>query len=330
MGMNYKNVVILLAGFFLLSCGKLDKSEKAQADSERKIIESGELNAIDVRAFVLQRYGPYWYKMKIIGMRKHGEEVEKGDSVIQIDPAEIRKFIVERETELETQKATIAKLLIDQSNQKEQLEANLEGDLAALELKKLEIIATRFESEKTKKIKDLELKQAELGVKKSKRKIELNRIVARSEMNVQKIREKQMMTDLRNARNIIPQLTIKSPIKGIFQVGVNDNNGQQIRIGDEIYVGNMMGSVPSLKWMKVNTTVSENDFLHIKMGQKVKVRLDALPKVAFDAKVVHIGKLCRLKDDNSRQKVFDVELNMLTSDERLKPGMTVSCEYSEK
>jgi multidrug resistance efflux pump len=268
--------------------------------------------------------------MKIIGMLKHGEEVEIGDSVIQLDPTEIRKFIVERETELETHKATIAKLIIDQSNQREQLEANLEGELAALELKKLEIIATRFESEKVKKIKDLELKQAELGVKRSKRKIELNRIVARSEMNVQRIREKQMVVDLKNARNIIPALTIRTPIKGIFQVANNDNNGQPIRIGDEIYSGNMMGSVPSLKWMKVITTVSENDFLYIKMGQKVKVRLDALPKVVFNAEVVHIGKLCRLKDDKSRQKVFDVELNMLTSDERLKPGMTVSCEYIEK
>jgi HlyD family secretion protein len=30
---------------------------------------------------------------------------------------------------------------------------------------------------------------------------------------------------------------------------------------------------------------------------------------------------------NSRQKVFDVEVNVLKSDARLKPGMTVSCEF---
>lgn len=329
--MKFKVIVLIVAGIFLLSCGKLEKSDKIQSETTgRKIIETGELSAIDVRAFVLQRYGQNWYKMKIIGMLKHGEIVEKGDSVIQLDPTEIKKYIVDRETELETQKATIAKLLIDQSNQKEQLEANLESELAVFELKKLEIIATRFESDKVKQIKNLELKQAELNIKKHKRKIELNRIVARSELNVQKIREKQMLTDLKNARSILPKLTIKSPIKGIFQVGINDNNGQSIKIGDEIYVGNMLGSVPSLKWMQVNTIVSENDFLHVKLGQKVKVRLDALPKVVFNGEVSHVGKLCRLKDEKSKQKVFDVEVKMLASDERLKPGMTVSCEYIEK
>ncbi|MBV5343024.1 hypothetical protein JZU68_05250, partial [bacterium] len=72
------------------------------------------------------------------------------------------------------------------------------------------------------------------------------------------------------------------------------------------------------------------DFLHVKLGQKVKVRLDALPKVVFNGEVSHVGKLCRLKDEKSKQKVFDVEVKMLVSDERLKPGMTVSCEYIEK
>lgn len=327
--MKFKtNNILLFACLFLLSCGKLGKSDDGKTDaSVVKIIETGELNAIDVRAFVLQRYGAYWYRMKIIGMLKHGEIVKKGDSVIQLDPAEIGKFIVERETQYENQKATIAKLIIDQNNQKEQLESILESELATFELKKLEIASTRFESDRVKKIKSLEMKQAELNIKKNKRKIELNNIAAKSEMNVQKIREKQIVVELKNARSILPALTIRAPIDGIFQVASNERNGQQIRIGDELYVGNMMGSVPSLKWMKVNTTVSENDYKHIKLGQKVKVRLDALPKVVFNAEVIHVGKLCHLKDEKSRQKVFDVELKMLKSDQRLKPGMTVSCEY---
>jgi hypothetical protein len=55
--------------------------------------------------------------------------------------------------------------------------------------------------------------------------------------------------------------------------------------------------------------------------------LDALPKVAFEGEVIYIGKLCRPKERNSRQKVFDVEVKILKPDDRLKPGMTVSCEF---
>ena len=100
-----------------------------------------------------------------------------------------------------------------------------------------------------------------------------------------------------------------------------------IKLGDDIYQGSNMGNVPNLTWMKANTTVGETDFMKIRMGQKVLVRLDALPKVKFNGEVIFIGKLCHLKDNKSRQKVFDIEVKILKSDERLKPGMTVSCEF---
>ena len=326
-----KSLLFLTAIVFFVACGDSGNNENSATDNKgRKIVETGELNAIDVRAFVLQRYGQYWYRMKIIGLLKQGENVEKGDSVIQLDASEIKKYIVDRETELETQRAAISKLLVDQSNQRSQLESNLKNELAGFDLKKLELQATRFESDKTQKIKQLEFKQAEINIKKVQRQVELNQIVARNEMLVQRIREKQLLTELKSARDILPTLTIRTPIKGIFQVGQNNRNGQTLKIGDEIYIGNMMGSVPDLTWMKVNTCVNENDFLRVKVGQKVKVRLDALPKVVFDGEISYVGKLCHLKDEKSKQKVFDVEVKMLKSDERLKPGMTVSCEYVEK
>lgn len=326
-----KSLLFLATIMFFVACGDSGKNENSATDNKgRKIVETGELNAIDVRAFVLQRYGQYWYRMKIIGLLKQGENVEKGDSVIQLDATEIKKYIVDGETELETQRAAISKLLVDQSNQRSQLESNLKNELAGFDLKKLELQATRFESDKMQKIKQLEFKQAEINIKKVQRQVELNQIVARNEMLVQRIREKQIVTELKSARDILPTLTIRTPIKGIFQVGQNSSNGLTLKIGDEIYTGNVMGSVPDLTWMKVNTCVNENDFLRVQVGQKVKVRLDALPKVVFDGEISYVGKLCHLKDEKSKQKVFDVEVKMLKSDERLKPGMTVSCEFVEK
>ena len=60
----------------------------------------------------------------------------------------------------------------------------------------------------------------------------------------------------------------------------------------------------------------------------VEETLDALPEVPFEGYVSSIGLFCHPKDPNNpRHKVFDVEVRLLVSDERLKPGMTVSCEY---
>jgi multidrug resistance efflux pump len=159
------------------------------------------------------------------------------------------------------------------------------------------------------------------------RQLNLNKIKENSDLKIQKIRISRLKDEIKSAYDILPQLTIRTPIDGIFQVGDNQRTGQMLKVGDEIYVGNNMGNVPALKWMKVNTTISENDFMKIAVGQKVTVRLDALPKVEFEGEIMYVGKLCRLKENKSKQKVFDVEVKILTSDERLKPGMTVSCEY---
>ncbi len=329
--MRNKIIFILLFGclfFGFSSCNK-DNKTSTEEDSAygKRIIETGELAAVDVRAFILQRYGNYWYRMKIIGLLDQGTKVKEGDSIIQLDPTEIKKYIVDVESNLESQKAVIAKLLVDQSNRRSELQSNLKSEQASFDLKKLELESFRFESDKARKMKQLEFKQAEISIKKVKRQVDLYEIIARNDLKVQRVREKQLVTQLNDARKILPALTIRTPIDGIFQVGRNNRNGQTLKIGDEIYIGNMMGNVPDLKWMKVFTCVNERDFMKIKNGQKVDVRLDALPKVAFKGEISYIGKLCHLKDEKSKQKVFDVEVKMLVSDERLKPGMTVSCEY---
>jgi multidrug efflux pump subunit AcrA (membrane-fusion protein) len=327
---NLFNIVVLLyALFFVVSCSLNTKKDgKSVADhSGRKIIETGDLSAIDTRSFVLPRFGNYWYQMKIIGILKHGSIVKAGDSIIRLDPSEIKKFIIDKESDLETQVAVIQKLKVTQENRQQELNSNLRNEIASFDLTKLELESSRFESERIRKIKGLEFKQAEITLAKTKRLAVLNKKIAFNELKIELIKEKQLKDAIKEAYAMLPNLTIRTPISGIFQIGINRRNGEMIKLGDDIYQGSNMGNVPNLTWMKANTTISENDFIRIRMGQKAVVRLDAMPKVSFKGEVIFIGKLCHLKDDKSRQKVFDVEIKILTSDERLKPGMTVSCEF---
>lgn len=326
---------VLLALSFLLAFSACKNSSDTSDDtsmskSGQKIVETGELAAIDMRSFTLQRFGGYWFDMKIIGLLKHGTAVKAGDSIIQLDPTEIKKYIVERESQLEAQLATISKLKVNLDNKIQELNSKLSSENASFALSKLELQSASFESARNRKIKELEFEQAKISLARVKRQIQLNKTVDACEMRILQIQAKQLKDEVKNAYSILPSLTVRTPISGIFQVGTNRRNGETLKIGDEVYPGQNMGNVPDLTWMKVNTTISENDFMKIGLGQKVVVRLDALPKVNFGGEVSFISKLCRLKDDKSRKKVFDVEVKILKIDERLKPGMTVSCEFTQK
>jgi len=84
--------------------------------------------------------------------------------------------------------------------------------------------------------------------------------------------------------------------------------------------------LPDLRQMRVETTVNETDVSKVRIGQKVIVRLDAFPKIAFEGEVTSVSHICRKKDKDSKLMVFDVNVLLDKSDPILRPGMTVSCE----
>jgi multidrug efflux pump subunit AcrA (membrane-fusion protein) len=312
-----------------VACGSGENEEAKRAAEGKNIVETGELDAINTRSFVLTRFGRYWYEMRIIGILEHGAIVNAGDSIIQLDPTEVKRFIIERESSLETERANLEKLRVDHSNRINDLTSSIKNETSSFNLKRIELESSRFETERLRRIKELEFEQAKITLRKEEKRLELTRIIIENQLKIQEIRVAQVETEIQNAYQILPLLTLRSSVAGVFQIARNWRTGTLVKVGDNIYTGNHLANVPELAWMKVNTYVNENDFLKIRTGQKVTVRLDALPEIVFDGEVSYIGKLCHLRDNNkkSRQKVFDVEVRMLKSDLRLKPGMTVSCEY---
>lgn len=329
--MKWYNKHIGYFAFLLLlatSCSSNDDEDRGTKKQRGEaIIETGEVAAVNYKSFPLARFGRQFWEMKLIGLLEHGAIVQEGDSVIQLDPTDVNKMIVDQEANLETELATLQTLKINQENQISAIESNVKTEMASFNLKKIELESTRFEAEKTKRIKQLEFQQAEIRLQKEKSKRELNKIIMKNELHIQEVRVAQVQNQIKSAYDILPKLTVRTEISGVFQVGRSWRNGLALKVGDAVYPGQTMGSVPELKWMKIETHVGETDFLKIHVGQKVAVRLDAMPDVVFDGEVAYIGKLCKKKEETSREKIFDVEVTMLSIDPRLKPGMTVSCEY---
>jgi multidrug resistance efflux pump len=312
----------------IISCSNRgNKGDTSLTGKSESVFETGELVAVNSKLLMLPQYGRYWWEMRVIGLLEHGAIVNKGDSIIQLDPSDVKKYIIDRESNLETEIASLEKLVVNNENKINELESQIESETAAFNLKTIEVESSRFESERYREIKTLEYEQAQIGLNKVKKKLELNKIIIKNDEKIQHLKIQQIRNEIENGYSILPQLTIRTPISGVFQIARNYRTGSLVKIGDNIYVGSNLANVPELTWMKVNTVINETDFLKLEVGQQVRVRLDALSNIVFDGEIAYIGKLCRKKDENSKQKVFDVEVKMLKSDERLKPGMTVSCEF---
>jgi HlyD family secretion protein len=76
--------------------------------------------------------------------------------------------------------------------------------------------------------------------------------------------------------------------------------------------------------MVVEATVSEVDASLVDSGLTAAVSLDAFPDETYQGLVIEKGTLARRKEPGSKINVFDVEIDILDKDDKLKPGMSAS------
>ncbi len=266
----------------------------------------------------------YGYQFKIVGLIENGKNVQKGDSVVSLDPSSIYKFILDREAMLENEIAASKKQKVEMENKIQELNAQLKSEQAAFDLKELELERIKFETENKRKIKELEFQQATIRLNKIKRNLELRPKLDTYDRKIQEIKIIQREAEIINAKETLNQMVIHSPQDGLFVVKSNMFTGQFTRLGDNIYIGSLIASIPDIRKMKVNTYVNETDIRKVSPGMKAIVRLDALPAVPFNGIVTRISKICTARET---EKVFDIVVEIPETDLRLKPGMTVSSEF---
>ena len=291
----------------------------------QSVIETGELQAVNSSTLTMPKINYiYGYNFKIVGLAEHGKNVHKGDPVIKVDPSSVQKYIIEKGESLENEIASANKLKAQITNNLQDLKAQLRNEQASYDIKKLEMESSAFESAGIRKVIELEFRQAQIKLDKIKRNLELRPKLDSLDYHIQQIKVIQKENELKAAQETLAKMTVCSPLDGIFVIEVNWRTGQPIKVGDDVYLGNPVAKIPDIRTMKVNGIVLENDISKIKTGQNVIVRLDALPSVPFHGKISNIGKVCIEQDD---KKVFLADVLISETDLRLKPGMTVSCEY---
>ncbi|MCX6334299.1 MAG: efflux RND transporter periplasmic adaptor subunit, partial [Bacteroidia bacterium] len=291
----------------------------------QSVIETGELQAVNSSTLMMPRINSiYGYNFKIVGLAEHGKNVHKGDTVIRVDPSSVQKYIIEKRESLENEIASANKLNVLIINNMQDLRSQLRNEQASFNIKKLQKESSNFESEGIRRIIELEFKQSQIRLDKINRALALKPKLDSLDYRIQQIKVKQKENEVNAAQETLEKMIVCSPLDGIFVIEENRRTGQQIKVGDEVYLSYPVATIPDIRTMKVNGYILENDISKIKPGLDVIVRLDALPSVPFHGRINNIGMVCIPQDE---KKVFLTEVLVSETDLRLKPGMTVSCEY---
>ncbi len=144
-------------------------------------------------------------------------------------------------------------------------------------------------------------------------------------LKVQNDQLKERQTDLEN-------MTMKAPCPGIVVYG-NPHEPwyrERIKVGQSVYGGMTLLTIPDLRIMQVKVQVHEADISKLKTGLVAGVTADSYPGLQLEGEVTKIATVANGNNEwggsSAEVKKFDVEVTLKSPGVPLRPGISAKVE----
>lgn len=322
-------LLVLAAIYFFWQRGSTEEAnlyaKVKKGDFEIVINTSGELfakNSVDIRGPDGLRAAQIW-NVKIASIIPEGTNVKKGDVIASLDRSELSGKIKDKQAELDKAVSKFTQTKLDTTLELRELRDKLVNMRYDMQQKRIELDQSQYEPPATIQKAKIELEKAERAYNQAVKNYELqkNKAIAKMQEAAAELEQVQRSVDF--MQELIEQFTITAPEDGMM-IYQRDWNGQKKREGSSISAWNpVVATLPDMSVMVSRTYVSEVDIRKVKVGQSVKIGLDAFPEKTYRGKVVEVANVGEQRP-NSDAKVFLVDIEVKERDSTLLPSMTTS------
>lgn len=261
--------------------------------------------------------------LQIVDMAEEGTMVEKGDFLFQLDTSEAQQKVDEEKDKLENARAQLESEKASIASNMASLESALKSQEYSFEQSQLRLKMMEFEAEAKRQETELSLKKAEVNLKQAKQKIESQEIIDLATLKRAQLNVRQAEAELKEAEDALSKLSITAPIGGlvVYKEIWSGGSMKKVQVGDSPWWGMAVIGIPDLSVMMAKLTVNEVDISKIEKGQNGIVTVDALEGATFYGKITRVATLAR-RDRATNAKVFDIEVQLDSTNGQLRPGMT--------
>ncbi|MCC5835431.1 MAG: efflux RND transporter periplasmic adaptor subunit [Opitutales bacterium] len=227
---------------------------------------------------------------------RDGSRIQRGDLILAVNPDTLEAQVNQQRAGLAAARSSSAQ------NRAEMLKAEL--DLRRTE----ELFERGFTSQE-----QLDQARTMLDVRRASYESSLHQI------------ERQEM-QLKEAQDLLGKARTYSPIDGTV-VRVNAEVGDRV-VGTGQYEGTHVATVANLDSMEVRIDVSESDIVHVQVGQRATIEVDALPNRVFSGTVSEISHSAANEASRSQEELttFSVKVQFDDPSPQIRPGMTATAE----
>jgi multidrug efflux pump subunit AcrA (membrane-fusion protein) len=194
---------------------------------------------------------------------------------------------------------------------------------AQLEMLKNEMLP-KIQAEKN----TLALEEARARFKQLQQTYDLKRQAAAADIRVLEIRRDRAETAMRQAASNAERMRVTSPIDGIAVLKTiwKGNNMAEIQEGDEVRSGQPVIDVVNPATMRVRARVNQADIDDLRVGQGVRMGLDAYPDLSFSGRIHQISPIGVQSNLSPKVRNFVVLIAVDGSHPNLMPDLSASLD----
>ena len=323
-------VIILLVVYSVFSKDKSARILEVPVEYgtfEVVVSVTGELqakNSTEIRAPMELRNRDFRFRsIKIQDLIPEGTIVDSGDYVATLDRSEADNNLKDVMDELETIQSQYTKTKLDTTMNLRNLRDELINLNFAMEEAEINLEQSQYEPPATIRQAKINLDRATRAYEQAQQNYKLKVQQAAADMTEITIELAKQTRRRIDMEKVINNFVITAPASGMV-VYKREWNGEKRTVGTEINTWDLaVATLPDLSSMISKTYVNEIDISRIKVGQQVRIGVDAFPEKKFTGVVSEVANIGE-QLPNTDSKVFEVVIKVNESDPIIKPSMTTS------
>jgi multidrug resistance efflux pump len=332
-------VGLAAAGLFMRPQARAADQAGTQASSNaavrrqdfiRSVRLSGTVEAVEATSIAAPRLsGQNQNSLVIMRLIKAGTTVKPGDPLIEFDRQEQIRNALDRRAELTDFEQQIKKRQADETAARATDDSTLMQAQSAQERARLELVKNEMLPKIQAEKNTLAFEEAQAKLKQLQETYDLKRRAAAADITILQIRRDRAETNMKQAEGNAERMLIASPLPGVAVIRSTFKNGGnmvEFMEGDEVRPGQPVIEVVNPAVMRVRARVNQADMNDLRVGQTVRVGLDAYPDLVFTGTVNQISPIGQQSTLSPKVRNFIVIVLVKGAHPNLMPDLTASLD----
>lgn len=298
-------------------------------DFVRSLRLSGTVEAVQATTIATPRLaGQNNNTLVIMSLVRPGQTVRPGDLLVEFDRQEQIRNSLDRQADLNGLEQQIRKRQAQEDAARATDDSTMMQAESALSRARLEMLKNEMLPKINAEKNTLALEEADAKLTALKQTYDLKRRAARADIQVLEIRRDRSANAMKQAASNADRMQIKSPISGIAVIKTTwkGSNMAEIQEGDEVRTGVPVVDVVNPATMRVRARVNQADVRELKIGQAVRIGLDAYPELSFTGTVDQISPIGVQSSLSPKVRNFIVLISVHGAHPNLMPDLTASLD----